>query len=96
MKYFWDSILPLCKDNCWLKANLIISFLLLLTGFLLPPTGVIDNSVLLSVGELFAFSALGETVRIIQAGHNTKLKLKELELEVNNVKNIKETDEDQN
>lgn len=89
-----DKILKFlkCESNCWLKFNLLISFALILCGFLLPPLGVIDNSVLLGVGELFAFSGLGESVRIIQAGHSTKLKLKELELEV---KNIHETNENQ-
>lgn len=34
----------------------LISIILTITGFFLPPTGVIDNSVLLAIGELGIFS----------------------------------------
>lgn len=50
----------------------------------MPPLGIIDNSILLGVGEMFMFSALGETVRTIQAGHSAKVKIKELELDIQN------------
>lgn len=36
----------------------VVSVILMVVGFLLPPTGVIDNSVLIAVGELGFFSTL--------------------------------------
>lgn len=38
---------------------LIAAVLLLIAGFLTPPMGVIDGSVISAVGELFGFAALG-------------------------------------
>lgn len=37
----------------------ILSVILLVTSFILPPTGVIDNSVLTAAGILFGFAGLG-------------------------------------
>jgi hypothetical protein len=37
----------------------ILSIVLLVSSFILPPTGVIDNSVLTATGILFGFAALG-------------------------------------
>jgi len=37
---------------------LIISVSLIIASFVLPPIGIIDNSVLAAVGELFAFGTL--------------------------------------
>jgi len=39
----------------WFKAALIISVSLIIAGFIVPPTGVIDGSVLIAVGELMIF-----------------------------------------
>lgn len=36
----------------------IIAMALLITSFVLPPTGIIDNSILTAVGEIFAFACL--------------------------------------
>lgn len=40
------------------KLLTVVSALLILVGLLLPPMGVIDNSVLIAVGELIAVKAL--------------------------------------
>lgn len=36
-----------------------VSAALIVVGFIIPPTGIIDGSVLTAVGELFAFATLG-------------------------------------
>lgn len=46
----------------------IISALLLILGFVLPPTGVIDKSVLTAVGELLVFPTIVYGVRAIEFG----------------------------
>lgn len=51
---------------------LVTSIVLIVTGFLLPPAGVIDGSVLSAVGELFAFATLAQLPSIIN-GRNVKI-----------------------
>lgn len=80
MKQIFDQIF--CTSNCWLKLCTLTSIVFILLGIFLPPVGVIDNSIIMAIGELFAFAALGEGVKAIQSGHTTKLKIKEMELEI--------------
>ena len=47
--------------------NLAVSILLTVGGFLVPPRGVIDGSVLTAVGELFMFSVLAQVPVILDA-----------------------------
>lgn len=49
----------------WLA--LLTSIALLVTSFIIPPTGQIDPSVLQGVGELFAFATLFKLPNIIQS-----------------------------
>lgn len=51
-------------------------------GALLPPIGMIDNSILISVGELEAFAVIGESVVAFQSGLDAKVKIKEIEFEI--------------
>lgn len=52
----------------------MISIGLMVTGFLMPPKGVIDGSVLTGVGELFGFVALDNIRRAIEKGVDAKIK----------------------
>lgn len=45
-----------------------ISVILIIAGFITPPLGSIDGSVLTAVGELFAFAALWTTIIAINRG----------------------------
>ena len=49
-----------------------ISLLLILGGFLLPPMGIIDSSVLTAVGELLMFGVLAQVPTFIDAAKNGK------------------------
>ena len=49
-----------------------ISLLLIIGGFLLPPMGIIDGSVLTAVGELLMFGVLAQLPAIIDAAKNVK------------------------
>ena len=51
---------------------LVTSITLMVVGFLLPPKGVIDGSVLTAVGELLGYAALFQVPRLIN-GHNVEL-----------------------
>ena len=48
-------------------VSLILSILLLVGGFLSPPLGIIDSSVLSAVGLLFAFATLAQLPQMLAA-----------------------------
>ena len=52
----------------------IIAILLIVTSFFVPPTGVVDGSVLAAVGEIFAFVALFFAWEAIDRGIDAKIK----------------------
>ena len=52
--------------------TLAISLLLIVGGFLLPPMGIIDASVLTAVGELLMFGVLAQVPALISAAKNGK------------------------
>ena len=52
--------------------TLAISLLLIIGGFLLPPMGIIDGSVLTAVGELLMFDVLAQVPHLIEAAKNGK------------------------
>lgn len=47
-------------------CSLVVSVCLLIVGFILPPLGQIDQSVIKAVGELFSFAVLGQIPSIVQ------------------------------
>lgn len=50
----------------------LVSITLLIAGFLLPPTGAIDGSVLTAVGELLVFPVIVYGFRAIELGLEVK------------------------
>ena len=52
--------------------TLAISLLLIIGGFLLPPMGIIDGTVLTAVGELLMFGVLAQVPALIDAAKNGK------------------------
>lgn len=48
--------------------NLAVSVLLIIGGFLVPPVGIIDGSVLTAVGLLLMFSVIEKVPEAIKAG----------------------------
>ena len=52
-------------QNLWFKILSIISIMLIIISFFMPPAGVIDPSVMAAVGEIFAFAALGAVLHAI-------------------------------
>ena len=53
--------------------NLIVSILLIVGGFFVPPVGVIDGSVLTAVGLLLMFSVIERIPEAIKAGKSVKI-----------------------
>lgn len=65
--------------------TLVASISLLVAGFFLPPTGVIDNSVIAAVGELAAFAAIGQIPHlfyIVRQGGSVKIGKGDMSVEI--------------
>ena len=54
------------------RITLILSILLIVGGFVCPPIGVIDSSVLTAVGMLLAFAILAQVPTLIEAAKGGK------------------------
>ena len=55
------------------RLNLAVSIALIIAGFLCPPIGVIDGSVLAAVGLLLMFSVIAKIPEAIRSGRNIKV-----------------------
>lgn len=64
-----------------------VAVALLVASFLVPPTGVIDPSVLAGVGEVFAFAALTTVIKAIDRGVDATVSHKDTSITINNDKN---------
>lgn len=81
-------------SRIWFYLATITSILLIILGFIVPPTGVIDGSVLTAVGELFAFAALGQVPALIKRGADVTLQHGETSLTLNNPDKPNNTNEE--
>lgn len=59
-----------------------VSVGLMIGGFFVPPTGVIDGSVLTAVGELLLFPTLLYAYRALELGYRVKFQKGETSIEV--------------
>lgn len=66
--------------------NLVVSILLIVGGFLVPPVGIIDGSVLTAVGLLLMFSVIEKVPEAIKAGRNIKLQKGDSSVEISSDK----------
>ena len=57
-----------------MKLSFIISLCLIIGGFLVPPVGIIDGSVLTAVGLLLMFALIEKLPEAIKAGKSVKIK----------------------
>lgn len=74
--------LRLPKKDEWLiigeALTTVVALGLMIASFILPPTGVIDPSVLQGIGEILIFPVIWMIPQAIQAGR--KIKYKDLEI----------------
>lgn len=75
-------------------VTLTVSVGLMVAGFIVPPTGVIDGSVLTGVGELFAFAALSQLPFVIRSGKGITLNHGNTSISVNGKTNAQPPDND--
>jgi len=80
-----EKIQHKCR-HCWVvfAICLAVSVGLLVAGFLVPPTGIIDGSVLKGVGELIAFASLAVGGHAITLGYDVKLAKGDASVVINN------------
>ncbi|MGM9756928.1 MAG: hypothetical protein ACI3ZM_02120 [Candidatus Cryptobacteroides sp.] len=62
---------------------LVVSIGLIVGGFLVPPTGVIDGSVLKAVGMLVLFAVIDMIPKILSAEKNIKISKGDMSIDVN-------------
>lgn len=73
------------KTSKWFHIFSFVAVGLIITSFILPPSGEIHPSILAAVGELFAFAALGALNRAIDKGLDAKVKHNNTEVTVGNL-----------
>lgn len=62
---------------------LSFSIVLITVAFFIPPTAVVDGSVLAAVGEIFAYCALGTVIEAIDKGHDITLQKGDTSMTIN-------------
>lgn len=88
MKKIYNKLSHIGKVSFW--VTLIVSIVLIITSFFLPPTGAIDPSVMAATGELFAFGTLGTVLSAINKGADVKLTHGQTNIALNNPDGDKE------
>lgn len=81
MKEFYKNYI---SSNGFFWFFSIIGVILIIAAFILPPLSVIDNSVLIAVGEINGFAALGAVIKAIDRGSSASIKHNNTELTINN------------
>lgn len=72
------------EGNTAFWVCLVISILLIIGGAITPPPFVIDASIFIATGELFAFAGLWTLNKAIDKGVDAKVKHNETEIQIIN------------
>ena len=80
MREFYRNYL---ENNKFFIFFSIAALLLIVAGFIVPPTGVVDSSVLIAVGELNGTLAIGAVIKAIDNGRSASIKYNGTELDIN-------------
>jgi hypothetical protein len=65
MRKFYQNYI---ENNLFFWIFSVVSLVLIIAGFIVPPLGTIDNSVLIAAGEINGTIALGCVLRAIDNG----------------------------
>lgn len=80
MREFYKNYL---ENNFFFIFFSISALLLLVAGFVAPPLGSIDNTVLIAVGEINGTLAIGAVVKAVDRGSSASIKHNNTELTIN-------------
>ena len=87
-KTFKDCVL----ENMWFKILSLSSIILIFISLMLPPTGIIDPSVISATGELLGWGALFTVIKAIDKGKGISVKHGTTEVDVE----VKKQEEENN
>ena len=90
MREFYKNYL---ENNTFFWVFSIIGLLLIIIAFFVPPAAYIEQSVLIAVGEINGFIALGAVIKAIDKGRSASIKHNGTELDITGNKDDKEEDE---
>ena len=76
-----EKKMPINK-NVVFYITLGVTIILLIAGFILPPMGIIDSSVIQAAGILCRFSVVGQLPSIIESAKSVKLQAGHSSIEV--------------
>ena len=71
MREFYKNYL---EDNSFFHFFSIAALILIVAGFIVPPIGQVDNSILIAVGELNGILAIGAVIKAIDNGRSASIK----------------------
>ena len=81
------------ENNTFFWLFSIIGLLLIIIAFFVPPAAYIEQSVLIAVGEINGFIALGAVIKAIDKGRSASIKHNGTELDITGNKDDKEGDD---
>ena len=90
MREFYKNYL---SNNLFFWLFSIIGLLLIITAFFIPTAAYIDSSVLIAVGEINGFAALGAVIKAIDKGSSATFHHNGTEVTINSNEDDKEEDE---
>lgn len=77
------KVLNILSHDIWFHIFASLSLILIVASFILPPTGMIDPSVIGAVGEIAGFGALWELHVAIRRGFDAKIQHHDTSIEIN-------------
>ena len=90
MRKFYKNYL---ENNTFFWVFSIIGLLLIIIAFFVPPAAQIHQSVLIAVGEINGFAALGAVIKAIDNGGSATFHHNNTEVTINSNEDDKEEDE---
>lgn len=90
MREFYKNYL---SNNTFFWIFSGIGLLLIIIAFFIPPAAYIDSSVLIAVGEINGFIALGAVLKAIDNGGSASIKHNGTEVTINSNEDDKQEDE---
>ena len=87
MREFYRNYL---ENNTFFWVFSIIGLLLIIIAFFVPPAAYIEQSVLIAVGEINGFIALGAVIKAIDKGRSASIKHNGTELDITGNKDEQE------
>ena len=87
MREFYKNYL---ESNTFFWLFSIIGLLLIIIAFFVPPAAYIEQSVLIAVGEINGFIALGAVIKAIDKGRSASIKHNGTELDITGNKDEQE------